>query len=64
MEVYKAKRDGTAVFLTPDKFDEFWEKGYLIYKVNDLEDESQDELLSKEEIKLCSGQNFMAINLN
>ena len=45
MEVYKAKRDGTAVFLNPDKFDEFLSKGYFIYKVSDLEDESSDELL-------------------
>ena len=45
MEVYKAKRNGTAIFLNPDKFDKFWAKGYLIYKVNNLEDESSDELL-------------------
>ncbi len=52
MEVYKAKRDGVAVFLNPDKFEEFLSKGYFIYKVSDLEDESSDELLfSPEENK-------------
>ncbi len=57
MEVYKAKRNGTAIFLNPDKFDEFWAKGYLIYKVNNLEDESSDELLlSPEENKILRGE--------
>ncbi len=50
MEIYKAKRNGTAIFLNPDKFDEFWAKGYLIYKVNDLYDESKDELITSPEI--------------
>lgn len=45
MEIYKAKRNGTAIFLNPDKFEEFLSKGYFIYKVSDLEDESSDELL-------------------
>ena len=45
MEIYKAKRDGIAVFLNPDKFEEFLSMGYFIYKVNNLEDESLDELL-------------------
>ena len=45
MEVYKAKRDGIAVFLNPDKFEEFLSKRYFIYKVSDLENESLDELL-------------------
>lgn len=45
MNVYKAVRNNTAVFLNPDKFDEFLSKGYFIYKVNDLEDESLDELI-------------------
>ena len=45
MEIYKAKRDGMAVFLNPDKFEEFLSRGYFIYKVNNLEDESLDELL-------------------
>lgn len=54
MEVYKAKRNGTAIFLNPDKF---WAKGYLIYKVNNLEDESSDELLlSPEENKILRGE--------
>ena len=57
MEVYKAKRDGTAVFLNSDKFDEFLEKGYFIYKVHNLEDEGQDELLcSPEENKILRGE--------
>lgn len=45
MEIYKAKRDGIAVFLNPDKFEEFLSMGYFIYKVNNLKDESLDELL-------------------
>lgn len=45
MEVYKAIRDNVAVFINPDKFEEFWEKGYTIYKVNDLNDESKDEVI-------------------
>ena len=62
MEVYKAKRNGTAIFLNPDKFDEFWAKGYLIYKVNDLDDESKDELITSPEIfKL---QNLQTFSLN
>ena len=32
MEVYKAKRNGTAIFLNPDKFDEFLSKGYFFIK--------------------------------
>lgn len=57
MEVYKAKRNGTAIFLNPDKFDKFWAKGYLIYKVNNLEDEISDELLlSPEENKILRGE--------
>lgn len=51
MEVYKAKRDGTAVFLNPDKFEEFLSRGYFIYKVNNLENESLDELLFSPEEK-------------
>lgn len=62
MEVYKAKRNGTAIFLNPDKFDEFWAKGYLIYKVNDLDNESKDELITSPEIfKL---QNLQTFSLN
>lgn len=45
MEIYKAKLDNTAVFLNPDKFCEFLDKGYQIFKVYDLEDESLDELI-------------------
>lgn len=45
MEVYKAKLDNAAVFLNTDKFSEFLEKGYQIFKVYDLEDESLDELI-------------------
>ncbi len=57
MKVYKAKRDGTALFLNSDKFDEFLEKGYFIYKVHNLEDESQDELLfSPDENKILRGE--------
>ena len=57
MEVYKAKRNGTAIFFNPDKFDEFLAKGYSIYKVNNLEDESSDELLlSPEENKILRGE--------
>ena len=57
MEVYKAKRNGTTIFFNPDKFDEFLAKGYLIYKVNNLEDESSDELLlSPEENKILRGE--------
>lgn len=62
MEVYKAKRNGTAIFLNPDKFDEFWAKGYLIYKVNDLDDESKDELISSQEI--FKSQNLQTSSLN
>mgnify|MGYP006956070333 CR=1 FL=1 len=45
MEVYKAKLNDTAVFLNPDKFSEFLDNGYQIFKVYDLEDESLDELI-------------------
>lgn len=45
MEAYKAKLSNTAVFLNPDKFSEFLDKGYQIFKVYDLEDESLDELI-------------------
>lgn len=62
MEVYKAKRDGTAIFLNPDKFDEFLTKGYLIYKVNDLDDESKDELINSPE--LYKSQNSQTFSLN
>ena len=51
MEVYKAVRDNIAVFLNPDKFDEFLSQGYVIYRVHDLENESLDELISQKEIK-------------
>ena len=62
MEIYKAKRDGVAVFLNPDKFDEFLAEGYLIYKVNDLDDESKDEIISSQEIS--QSQNSQTFNLN
>ena len=62
MEVYKAKRNGTAIFLNPDKFDKFWAKGYLIYKVNDLDDESKDEIISSQEIS--KSQNLQTFSLN
>ena len=39
MEVYKAVRDNVAIFLNPDKFDEFISDGYIIYRVHDLENE-------------------------
>lgn len=45
MKIYKAKLNNTAVFLNPDKFLEFLEKGYRIFKTYDLEDESLDELI-------------------
>lgn len=45
MEVYKAKLNDSAVFLNPDKFSEFLDNGYQIFKVYDLEDESLDELI-------------------
>ncbi len=51
MEVYKAVRDNVAIFLNPDKFDEFISDGYIIYRVHDLEDEKLDEKISKEDIK-------------
>ena len=51
MEVYKAVRDNVAIFLNPDKFDEFILDGYVIYKVHDLENEKLDEKISKEDIK-------------
>ena len=51
MNVYKAVRDNMAVFLNPDKFDEFLNRGYLIYKVQDLENENLDKLLSADEIE-------------
>lgn len=50
MEVYKAVHDNVAIFLNPDKFDEFISKGYVIYRVHDLEDEKLDEKLSKEDV--------------
>ena len=50
MEVYKAVRDNVAIFLNPDKFDEFISDGYVIYKVHDLENEKLDEKLSKEDV--------------
>lgn len=62
MEIYKAKRNGTAIFLNPDKFDEFLAKGYLIYKVNDLDDESKDELINSPE--LYKSQNSQTFSLN
>lgn len=62
MEIYKAKRNGTAIFLNPDKFDEFLTKGYLIYKVNDLDDESKDELINSPE--LYKSQNSQTFSLN
>ncbi len=62
MEVYKAKRNETAIFLNPDKFDEFWTKGYLIYKVNDLDDESKDELISS--LEISKSQNLQTFSLN
>lgn len=51
MEVYKAVRDNVAIFLNPDKFDEFISDGYIIYRVHDLENEKLDEKISKEDIK-------------
>lgn len=45
MEVYKAIREGRAVFLNPNKFEKFLSEGYYIYKVHDLKDESLDELI-------------------
>ena len=51
MEFYKAVRDNVAIFLNPDKFDEFILDGYVIYKVHDLENEKLDEKISKEDIK-------------
>ena len=43
--MYKAIREGRAVFLNPNKFEKFLSEGYYIYKVHDLEDESLDELI-------------------
>ena len=51
MEVYKAVRDNVAIFLNPDKFDEFISDGYIIYRVHDLENEKLDEKISEEDIK-------------
>ena len=51
MEVYKAVRDNVAIFLNPDKFDEFISNDYVIYRVHDLEDEKLDEKISKEDIQ-------------
>lgn len=63
MNVYKAVRDNMAVFLNPDKFDEFLNRGYLIYKVQDLENENLDKLLSADEIETLkngdTGQSFI-----
>ena len=63
MNVYKAVRDNMAVFLNPDKFDEFLNRGYLIYKVQDLENENLDKLLSADEIEALkngdTGQSFI-----
>jgi len=63
MEVYKAVRDNVAIFLNPDKFDEFISDGYIIYRVHDLEDEKLDEKISKEDIdklkKVDNKKSFM-----
>ncbi len=47
MLIFKAVKDNTAVFINPEKFPEFWKQGYTIYRVNDLEDESKDEIIDQ-----------------
>lgn len=62
MEIYKAVRNNIAVFINPDKFVEFWAKGYLIYRVSDLDDESKDELITLP--KISKPQNSQTFSLN
>lgn len=47
MEIYKAIRSNIAVFINQEKFEEFWDKGYTIYKVIDLEDISKDKIIER-----------------